>query len=85
MAGGADVEVPTLLNLIIVLDEVHLGSRFTKVDVVEPPNLMPHRSACLPLDTKHSKENTKLLGPVRHTSRENLKIHIFPSGSQMRE
>ena len=45
--------------------------------VVEPPNLMPLRSACLPLDTKHPKDNTKLLGPVGHTSGENPKIHIF--------
>ena len=45
--------------------------------VVEPPNLMSHRSARLPLDTKHSRENTKLLGSVGHTSGENLKIHIF--------
>ena len=53
--------------------------------VIEPPNLMPHRSACLPLDTKHSGENTKLLGSIGHTPGENPKIHIFPSGSQMRE
>ena len=45
--------------------------------VAEPPNLMPHRSACLPLDTKHSRENTKLLGSVGHTPGENPKIHIF--------
>ena len=45
--------------------------------VAEPPNLMPHRSACLLLDTKHSRENTKLLGSVGHTPGENLKIHIF--------
>ena len=45
--------------------------------VAEPPNLMPHMSACLPLDTKHSRENTKLLGSVGHTPRENPKIHIF--------
>ena len=45
--------------------------------VVEPPNLMPPRSACLPLDTKHPKENTKLLGSVGHTPWENPKIHIF--------
>ena len=45
--------------------------------VVEPPNLMPHRSACLPLDTKHSRESTKLLGSVGHTPGENPKIHIF--------
>ena len=53
--------------------------------VAEPPNLIPPMSAHLPLDTKHSKENTKLRGPVGHTPRENPKIHIFPSGSQMRE
>ena len=45
--------------------------------MAEPSNLMPHRSACLPLDTKHSRENTKLLGSVGHTPRENPKIHIF--------
>ena len=45
--------------------------------MAEPPNLMPPRSACLPLDTKHSKENTKLHGPVGHTTGENPKIHIF--------
>ena len=49
------------------------GPRF----VVEPPNLIPHRSARLLLDTKHSRENTKLLGSVGHTPRENPKIHIF--------
>ena len=46
--------------------------------VVEPPNLMPLRSARLPLDTKHPRENTKLLGSVGHTPGENPKIHIFP-------
>ena len=45
--------------------------------VVEPPNLMPHRSACLLLDTKHSRENTKLPDSVGHTLGENPKIHIF--------
>ena len=45
--------------------------------VVEPPNLMPPKGACLPLDTKHSRENTKLLGSIRHTPEENPKIHIF--------
>ena len=45
--------------------------------MAEPSNLMPHRSACLSLDTKHSRENTKLLGSVGHTSGENPKIHIF--------
>ena len=47
------------------------------VDVAEPSNLMPHRSARLPLDTEHSRKNTKLLGSVRHTLGENPKIHIF--------
>ena len=45
--------------------------------MAEPPKLMSHRSARLPLDTKHSRENTKLLGSVEHTPRENPKIHIF--------
>ena len=45
--------------------------------VAEPHNLMPPRSARLPLDTKHSKEDTKLLGSVGHTPGENPKIHIF--------
>ena len=44
---------------------------------MEPPNLMPLKSACLPLDTKHSRENTKLLDSVGHTPGENPKIHIF--------
>ena len=38
---------------------------------------MPHRSACLPLDTKHSRENAKLLDSIGHTPGENPKIHIF--------
>ena len=45
--------------------------------MAEPPNLMPPRGARLPLDTKHSGENTKLLGSVGHTPGENPKIHIF--------
>ena len=45
--------------------------------VAKPSNLMPPGSARLPLDTKHSKENTKLLGSVGHTPGENPKIHIF--------
>ena len=53
--------------------------------VVEPPNLMPPRSTCLPLDTKYSRENTKLRSSIGQTPRENPKIHIFPSGSQIRE
>ena len=38
---------------------------------------MSPRSACLLLDTKHPKENTKLLSSVGHTPGENPKIHIF--------
>ena len=34
--------------------------------VAEPPNLMPPKSTHLPLDTKYSRENTKLRGSVRH-------------------
>ena len=49
--------------------------------VAEPPNLMPPRSICLLLDTKYSREDTKLRSFVEHTSRENSKIHIFSSGS----
>ena len=45
--------------------------------MAEPPNLMPPRSAHLPLDTKRSRENTKLLSSVGHTPGENPKIHIF--------
>ena len=45
--------------------------------VAEPSNLMHPRSARLPLDTKHPRENTKLLGFVGHTPGENPKIHIF--------
>ena len=45
--------------------------------MVEPPNIMHPRTARLPLDTKHSRENTKLLGSVAHTPGENPKIHIF--------
>ena len=45
--------------------------------MAEPHNLMPLRSACLPLDTKHSRENTKLLGSVGHTPGKNQKIHNF--------
>ena len=48
--------------------------------VVEPSNLMSHMSACLLLDTKHSRENTKLLGSIGHTTGENPKIHIFAVG-----
>ena len=38
---------------------------------------MPPRGARLSLDTKHPREDTKLLGSVGHTPGENPKIHIF--------
>ena len=44
------------------------------------PTLSPNQT--LP---KYSREDTKLHGSVGHTPRENPKIHIFSSGSQMRE
>ena len=50
---------------------------FIRLNVLEPPNLIPPRSAYLPLDTKHPKENTKLLSFVGHIPGENPKIHIF--------
>ena len=46
-------------------------------NVAEQPNLMSPRSNRLSSDTKYSRENTKLLGSVGHTPRENPKIHIF--------
>ena len=45
--------------------------------MAELSNLISLRSACLLLDTKHSREDTKLLGSVGHTPGENPKIHIF--------
>ena len=53
--------------------------------MAEPPNLMPPRCTCLPLGTKYSREDTKLRSSIEHTPRKNPKIHIFPSGSQMKE
>ena len=47
------------------------------VIVVEPPNLMTPMSTCLLLDTKYSREDTKLRSSVGHTPGENPKIHIF--------
>ena len=53
--------------------------------VVEPSNLMSFKSTCFSLDTKYPREDTKLCSSVEHTPWKNPKIHIFPSGSQMRE
>jgi hypothetical protein len=52
--------------------------------VAESPNLMPSQGY-LSSDTKYPRGNTKLMDSVEHTARENSKIHIFTSGSQMRE
>ena len=38
---------------------------------------MPFKNTYLPLDTKHSGEDTKLRSFVGHTQWENPKIHIF--------
>ena len=46
-------------------------------NVAETPNLMPPRSTCLSLNTKYSREDTKLRSSVEHTPWENPKIHIF--------
>ena len=35
--------------------------------LAEPPNLMPPRNTCLPLNTKYSRENTKLRSSAEHT------------------
>ena len=64
---------------------VGVTNRREKESVAEPHNLMSPRSTCLSLDTKYSREDTKLRSSVEHTTRENLKIHIFLSGSQMKE
>ena len=45
--------------------------------VVESSHLMPFRSSCLTLDTKYSKEDTKLCSSVEHISRENSKSTFF--------
>ena len=62
-------------------DQTRRGYVWLRLTVVEPPNLMPPRSSCIPLDTKYSREDTKLHSSVEHTPRENSKIHIFLSGS----
>ena len=67
----------TLLGLDRVADDGYV--------VAEQPNLIPPRSTYLPLDTKYLRKNTKLYSFVGHTPWENPKIHIFISGSQMRE
>ena len=70
------------------LDRIHehrLELRPSAGDVAELSNLMLSRSTYLPLDTKYSRKDIKLHGPIGHTPGENPKIHIFSSGSQMRE
>ena len=58
------------------LGSQELGVLGVMLYVAEPPNLMPPRSARLPLDTKHLKENTKLLGSVGHPRREPENPHF---------
>ena len=72
-------EIHLVLHLIpnAFTSEVGSSRRLMVVAVAELPNLMSHRSACLLLDTKHSRENTKLLGSVGHTPGVNSKIHVF--------
>ena len=79
--GVDDVEIISVDSYNLIFKDF----RYENLYVAEAPNLMPHRSARLPLDTKHSRENTKLLDSAGHTLGENPKIHIFPSRSQMRE
>ena len=78
------------LHFILVRRRVPIGAdghglRFREEDdalvmvawwrnVAEPPNLMPHRSTCIPLNTKYSREDTKLRSSVEHTPWENTKI-----------
>ena len=64
---------PCNLLILIIVSSI--------TNVAEPPNLMPPRGTCPPLDTKYSREDTKLRSSVEHTPRENSKIHIFSSGS----
>ena len=52
-------------------------TRQCSCSVAEPSNLMPPKSTCLLLDTKYSREDTKLHSSVEHTPRKNQKIHIF--------
>ena len=70
------------LHYILVRSQTYypkhiLAYKSRKTYVAEPPNLMPHKSACLSLDTKHSRENTKLHSSVRHTPGENPKNPHF--------
>ena len=50
---------------------------YKKLNMAEPPNLMPPKSTYLPLDTKYSREDTKLRSSIEHTPRENPKSTFF--------
>jgi len=63
--------------LILALSKMIYFRNLVGVVVVEPPNLMSPRSARLPLDTQHPREDTKSSGPIEHSPKENPKIHIF--------
>ena len=77
----------------VLLEDIRLGGSVTLMargghegldrvqTKAEPLNLMPPRSTCLPLDTKYSRDDTKLRSFVDDIPRENSKIYIFPSGS----
>ena len=64
-------------SLGVQQEESREGVAFWERSVAEPPNLMPSRSTCLPLDTKYLRDDTKLRSSVEHTPRKNPKIHIF--------
>ena len=49
--------------------------------MVESPNLMPLRSTCLPLDTKHPESELHQAGFVEHTPRESPNNPHFPYAS----
>ena len=66
---------------LVAYYDLELHQMDVKTAMAEPPNLMPPRNTCLPLDTKYSREDTKLCSSVERISRENTKIDIFPSGS----
>ena len=63
-----------------LLAVVVVGAAWTpmgKAAMAEPPNLMPHRSTYLLVDTKYSKKDTKLRSSVDHTPRKNQKNPHF--------
>jgi len=45
--------------------------------MAEPPNLMPLKGTCLPLDTEYPSEDTKLRSSVEHTQGRTRKSIFF--------